>query len=228
MSRVTVDNIAVGESCTITSPNSTISSLATATAAVDATNVRQEGIDLRNLMVPGSSFLEFEQFPSGSLGASPIGTANITNTNWAQCPVFAGQTPVIIINPANAAFFVVRFSVLMMVHGSPPHSSSTASALREKIGWVALGMSRSGRSYQVVDETVRSWQVANIPGTTADSNDNDIRQSVHIVYVEQIDVKDRNTTFKFTPMVKMTPTTAVDHEFKLFDPVLSASVYRRA
>ena len=228
MSRVTVDNIAVGESCTITSPNSTISSLATATAAVDATNVRQEGIDLRNLMVPASSFLGFEQFPSGSLGASPIGTADITNTSWAQCPVFAGQTPEITVNPANAAFFVVRFSVLMMVQGSAAHSGSTASSEREKIGWVALGRARGAGSYQVVDETVRSWQVANIPGTTAYSNDNDIRQSVHITYVEEIAVKDRNTIFKFTPMVKMTPTTAVDDEFKLFDPVLSASVYRRA
>ena len=226
MSRVTVDNIAVGESCTITSPNSTISSLATATAAVDATNVRQEGIDLRNLSVPSPCFVTFTQWPPGSFNSVPAATSPISNVGMIPCPMVQGSMPEITINPANAAFIVVRFSAEMYVQGSPSFSSSSA---RETTGRLALGRARGAGSYQVVDETIRQWQVACV-ANTGSSDSNDLRQSVHIVYVEEIGVKDRNTTFKFTPMVGVHPGNRPAGAMSMFvsNPNLSASVYKRA
>jgi hypothetical protein len=223
MSRVTVDNIAVGESCTITSPNSTISSLATATAAVDATNVRQEGIDLRNLSIPGACFVTFEQFPSGSFNTSPAATSAITNVGWIECPLINGSKPEITVNPASAAFLVVRMSVEMFIEGT---SASGGTSVREVTGRLALGRFKGGGSYQVVDETIRQWQLGNIP-STGKSGDNDVRQSVHIVYVEEIGVKDRNMIFGFTPMVGTHGGTPMI-PFYLSNLNLSASVYRRA
>ena len=220
MSRVTVDNILVGEDCTITSPNNTTASLAAATAAIDNTNLRMEGIDHRNLVVPGSSFARIVQFPAGS-STSPASTPAITWTGMQQCPPVPGGTPEIAVGVSNAAFVVVRLSCEMWVKGSATTSSSSA---RETSGQIGIARARSSGNYQLIDETYRSWQLGNIPNT-GKSEVNETRQSIHIIYVEHISAKDLGVTFRYTPWVGTAPGT-VPQAVYLSNINLSATVFR--
>lgn len=196
MSRVTVDNIAVGEACTITSPNSTTASLATATAAVDDENLRLEGIDRRNLVIPGASLARVVQFPSGSI-PSPA-TAGGIGGAMAQCPLISGQIPEIVIGVQNAAFVIVRLSCEMWVIGSNL-APSASPPNREASGRIGIAVSMNSGSYSLIRETFRSWQLGNIPNNGG-SDGNQTRQNIHIVYVNHI-VPGSTTTYKYTPWV---------------------------
>mgnify|MGYP003641435030 FL=1 len=222
MSRVVVDNIAVGEACTITSPNSTTASLAAATAAVDDENLRLEGIDRRNLVIPGASLAAVVQFPSGSI-TSPANTSTIVGA-MAQCPPISGQIPEIVIGVQNAAFVIVRLSCEMSVDGGPLQGAATPPN-REASGRIGIAVAMNSGPYTLIDETFRSWQLGNIPNTGG-SPRNETRQSIHIVYVHTPLNLGSGMTYKYTPWVGAVPGWNGTTGMVINNINLSAVVYR--
>jgi len=122
MSKVSFTPIQPGDAASIIAPNATMTSTATATAAVNAENVRQEGIDERNLTFPLISTVSYDsgdwatnlsylnawlQVPGGGTWTGGTGSA----------PTFTTGVPFSLTLGSTFSYAVLRYSFEVRIEG---------------------------------------------------------------------------------------------------------------
>tara|TARA_R110002020_G_scaffold134824_2_gene301080 strand:- start:12079 stop:12780 length:702 start_codon:yes stop_codon:yes gene_type:complete len=123
MSKVSFTPIQPGDVASITAPNATMTATATATAAVNAENVRQEGLDERSISFPLVSTLSHNsgdwaknitqstsmwlKVPSGGTWTGGTGSA----------PTFSSGVPFSLTLGTNFSYAVIRYTFEVRIEG---------------------------------------------------------------------------------------------------------------
>jgi hypothetical protein len=123
MSKVSFTPIQPGDVASITAPNATMTATATATAAVNAENVRPEGLDERSIAFPLISTLSYDsgdwaknisqstsmwmKVPSGGTWTGGTGSA----------PTFSSGVPFSLTLGTNFSYAVIRYTFEVRIEG---------------------------------------------------------------------------------------------------------------
>ena len=186
MSKVSFSPIQPGDAASIIAPNATMTSTATATAAVNAENVRQEGIDERNLSFP---LISTNSHNSGDW-VRKLYTLN----NWDQVPVggswaggtgaspsFAAGAPFTVSIGSSFSYAIIRYSFEIRIEG---RTSGAANFVNDDLGFaifsngtllshterhiqneVALSVARANSEAARSVESVSLLHYVPVPGT---------------------------------------------------------------
>tara|TARA_R110000824_G_scaffold332851_1_gene519435 strand:- start:346 stop:1062 length:717 start_codon:yes stop_codon:yes gene_type:complete len=124
MSKVSFGPIQPGDVASITAPNATMAATASATAAVNAENVRPEGIDERNLVFPLVSTISYDsgdwirEIPGGYLNMFKTVDAG---SNWTggtgTSPTFGTGLPFSITLGTDFNYAIIRYSFEIQIEG---------------------------------------------------------------------------------------------------------------
>ena len=168
MSKVSFTPIQPGDEASITAPNAVMTSTATATAAIDAENVRPEGLDERSLAFPLTEFSKHESTYRGAythkswldLQAGSSWT-KIISSSTASAPTFASGAPFsFTLGPGGHSYAVIRYSFEVCIEG---RETGSTNYVNDAVGF---RITRNGVALTTTERWVQN-SIAKSIGTTA-------------------------------------------------------------
>ena len=123
MSNVPFSPIQPGDAASITAPNATMATTATATAAVNAENVRPEGIDERNLVFPLISTVSYNSGDWARTLKIPLNAwrkvdgGSIWGGGTGSPPTFSSGVPMSVTLGTGFSYAVIRYSFAIRIEG---------------------------------------------------------------------------------------------------------------
>ena len=123
MSKVSFSPIQAGDAASITAPNATMAATATATAAVNAENVRTEGLDERSLAFPFISTVSYNSGDWVTALQTPLNAWHKVSHggSWTggtgSAPSFSNGVPMSVTIGTGFSYAVIRYSFAVRIEG---------------------------------------------------------------------------------------------------------------
>jgi len=123
MSKVSFTPIQPGDVASITAPNATMTATATATAAVNAENVRPEGLDERSIAFPLISTLSYDSGDWAKRIIQPVSTWQVVPSggSWTggtgSAPTFPSGARFNLTLGTNFSYAVIRYTFEVRIEG---------------------------------------------------------------------------------------------------------------
>tara|TARA_R110000824_G_C15043990_1_gene660706 strand:- start:6 stop:698 length:693 start_codon:yes stop_codon:yes gene_type:complete len=137
MSKVSFSPIQPGDAASIAAPNATMSATAASTAAVNAENVRVEGLDERSLAFPLISTLSYDSGDWSRILKTPLDAwyavphGGTWNGGTGSLPTFAPGVLMMVNLSSNFNHAVIRYSFTVSIEGRVAGSN-------EEVGFAIL------------------------------------------------------------------------------------------
>lgn len=123
MSKVSFSPIQPGDAASITAPNATMAATASSTAAVNAENVRPEGIDERSLAFPLVSTVSHNSGDWATFLQTPlnawhkVGPGGAWTGGTGSKPTFINGVPMSVTLGTGFSYAVIRYSFAVRIEG---------------------------------------------------------------------------------------------------------------
>jgi len=143
MSKVSFTPIQPGDVASITAPNATMTATASATAAINAENVRQEGIDERNLTFP--------LVVSNTAHSGNYTDVLVTIKSWTKIPAsgswapptsgavspssFSSGVPFTVTLGGTFSYAIIRYSLEVAIEGRASGAPSETHYVNDDVGF---------------------------------------------------------------------------------------------
>ena len=188
MSKVSFTPIKPGDAASITAPNAVMTATATATAAIDAENVRQEGLDERSLAFPLTEFVKHEStYGWGLYRGSYTHKAwldlqagsswtKIISSSTASAPSFTAGAPFMVtIGAGQHSYAVVKYSFEVCIEG---RISGSTNYVNDAVGF---RITRNGAALTTTERWVQNSIASSVGGASGDESARSV-ESVTLFY----------------------------------------------
>jgi hypothetical protein len=191
MSKVSFTPIQPGDAASITAPNAVMTATATATAAIDAENVRQEGLDERSLAFPLTEFVKHEStygwgLYRGSythkawldLQAGSSWTKIIASSTASAPSLTAGAPFMVTIGAGQHSYAVVRYSFEVCIEG---RISGSTHYVNDSVGF---RITRNGAPLVTTERWVQNSIAKSVGGGSGDESARSVESVTVFYYID--------------------------------------------